>query len=108
MWKDIVFKRFIQRFKNEYLLAVLEKHSSVKRNIKQPSKLSVGEVVIIKDGNVNRLSWRKGRITKLIESRDNNVRTVELKRSVMYDSTSHSTFGPIRNIERNSRNRATR
>ena len=27
---DIVFKHFIQRFKNEYLLALLEKHSYVK------------------------------------------------------------------------------
>ena len=27
---------------------------------------------------MNRLSWRKGRITKVIESRDNNVRAVEL------------------------------
>ena len=71
-------KHFIQGFKNEYLLALLEKHSYAKRNIKQPSKLSVGDVVIIKNENVNRLSWRKGRITKLIESRDNNTRAVEL------------------------------
>ena len=27
---------------------------------------------------MNRLSWRKGRITKVIESCDNNVRAVEL------------------------------
>ena len=74
----IVFKHFIQRFKNEYLLALLEKYSYVKRNIKQPSKLSVGDVVIIKDENVIRLSWLKGRITKLIESPDNNIRAVEL------------------------------
>ena len=75
---DIVFKHFIQRIKNEYLLALLVKHSCIKRNIKHPSKLSVGDVVIIKDENVNRLSWRKRHITKLIESRDNNVRAVEL------------------------------
>ena len=57
---DIVFKHFIQRFKNEYLLALLEKHSYVKRNIKQSSKLSVGGVVIIKDENVNRHHGVKG------------------------------------------------
>ena len=74
---DIVFKHFIQRFKNEYLLVLLEKHSYVKPNNKQPSGLSVGDVVI-EDENLNRLSWRKGRITKLIESGDNNVRAVEL------------------------------
>ena len=73
---DIVFKYFIQRIKNEYLLALLVKHSCIKRNIKHPSKLS--DVVIIKDENVNRLSWRKRHITRLIESRDNNVRAVEL------------------------------
>ena len=45
----IVFRHFIQGFKNKYLLlALLEKHSYVKRNIKQPSKLSVGDVAILK------------------------------------------------------------
>ena len=70
---DILFKHFIQRFKNEYLLVLLERHSYVKRNKKQPSKLSVGDVVIIKDENVNRLSWRKWRVTKLNESPDDNA-----------------------------------
>ena len=58
---------------------MLEKHSYVKRKNKQPSKLSVSDVAIIKDENVNRLSWRKGRITKVIESRDSNIRAVDLK-----------------------------
>ena len=74
LFSNILFKDL----KMNTYLALLEKHSYVKRNIKQPSKLSVGDVVIIKDENVNRLSWRKGRITKLIESRDNNIRAVEL------------------------------
>ena len=49
-------RHFIQRFKKEYLLALLEQHSYVKRKNKQPSKLGVGKVAIIKDENVNRLS----------------------------------------------------
>lgn len=57
---------------------MLERNSYVKRNNKQQSKLSVGDPVIIKDKYVNRLSWRKGRITEIIESCDNNARAVEL------------------------------
>ena len=38
------------------------------------------------DGNANWLSWRKGRVTKIIESRDNKVRAVELSQKDQINS----------------------
>ena len=77
---EIILQHFTNRFTKEYLLALLERHSNQKR--KEPNSGNVnlknGDVVLIKDENKSRLLWRKGKVTKFLDSRDNKIRGVEL------------------------------
>ena len=73
-------QHFTNRFIKEYLLALLEKHSNQKRKESNSENvnLKIGDVVLIKDENKSRLLWRKGKVTKFLDSRDNKIRGVEL------------------------------
>ena len=75
----VVTKHFKQRFINEYLTALQERHcyyqnkrKGIKNNVK------IGDVVLIKEEQISRLKRQKGKITSLIKSKDGLVRGVEL------------------------------
>ena len=74
----VVTKHFKQRFINEYLTALQERHyyyqnkrKSIKNNVK------IREVVLIKE-KISYLKWQNRKITSLIKSKDGLVCSVEL------------------------------
>ena len=74
----VVTKYFKQRFTNEYLTALQERHYQNKReSIKNNIKIG-DDVVLIKEEKISRLKWQKGKITSLIKSKDGLVYGVEL------------------------------
>ena len=77
---EIILQHFSNRFTKEYLLALLERHSNQKKKESNGGNvnLKIGDVVLIKDENKSRLLWRKGKVTKFLDSRDNKIRGVEL------------------------------
>ena len=75
----VVTKHFKQRFINEYLTALQERHyyyqnkrKGIKNNIK------IGDVVLIKEKKISCLKWHKGKNASLIRVKDGLVRGVEL------------------------------
>ena len=66
-----------KRFYNEYILALRERHQ-YDRQSHHPhlQNVSIGDIVLVKDVNLTRLCWKKGRITKLIKGNDGLVRGV--------------------------------
>ena len=73
------------------LFKIREKYWIVQgqQNVTQNNKVTAKDVRNIckhTDGNANWLSWRKGRVTKIIESRDNKVRAVELSQKDQINS----------------------
>ena len=76
----VVTKHFKQRFINEYVTALQERHyyyqnkrKGIKNNIK------IGDVVLIKEKKISCLKWHKGKIASLIRVKDGLVHGVELK-----------------------------
>ena len=41
--------------------------------------MQIGDVVLVKDDNVNRNQWKLGIVTNVISSNDNKIRTVEIR-----------------------------
>jgi hypothetical protein len=68
MWK---------RWSKEYLRGLRERHN-LTHKVKQ-SKLSVGDIVIIKSDEKNRGKWPLGIVTELVLGRDGVVRAVKLR-----------------------------
>ena len=65
----VVTKHFKQRFINECLTALQERHyyyQNKRKGIKNNTK--IGDVVLIKEEKISRLKWQKGKITRLIKS----------------------------------------
>ena len=77
---EIILQHFTNRFTKEYLPALLERHSNQKRKESNSGnvKLIIGDAVLVKDENKSRLLWRKGKVTKFLDSRDNKIRSVKL------------------------------
>ena len=77
---EIILQHFTNRFTKDYLLPLSERHSNQKRKESDSGNvnLKIGDVVLIKDENKWRLLWRKGEVTKFLDSRDNKIRGVEL------------------------------
>ena len=66
-----------KRFYNEYILALRERHHYERQSHHlHLQNVSVGDIVLVKDVNIPRLCWKKGRITKLIKGNDGLVRGV--------------------------------
>ena len=74
-----VINHFLKRFMNDYLLALQEHHSYQHYQTKDTYCLREGDIVLIKDATLPRLSWRKGKVEKLIQSDDNLVRAAEVR-----------------------------
>ena len=75
----VVTKHFKQRFINEYLTALQERHyyyQNKTKSIKNNTKIE--DVVLIKEEKISRLKWQKKKITSLIKSKDGLAHCVEL------------------------------
>ena len=73
-----IINHFNNRFSEEYILALRERHQYDVRKFNNESKLCVNDVVLIQEENRPRVKWRKGKISKLLNSKDGLVRGVEL------------------------------
>ncbi|UYV71355.1 hypothetical protein LAZ67_8002739 [Cordylochernes scorpioides] len=65
-----------QRFLKEYLGALIQKSENIDRR-----QLKVGDVVLIRQENLKRMFWPKGRIVNLIPGKDGIVRVAHVKTS---------------------------
>ena len=75
----IVMKQFFKRFENEYIRSLQERYFYTNnRKYKNQCSACVDDIVLVKDSNIPRMKWKKGRITKLIHGKDGLVRGVEI------------------------------
>ncbi|GFU88961.1 integrase catalytic domain-containing protein [Trichonephila clavipes] len=85
-YRSKLLKDLRQRFRNEYLSQLIQKH-----NEKESRDPQIGEVVLVGDDNKKRLFGALAKIIELIPGRDGKIRTVRLK-------TQHGKF--LRPIQR--------
>ncbi|XP_076247890.1 uncharacterized protein LOC143187553 [Calliopsis andreniformis] len=65
-----------QRFRNEYLGALIHRKSRLKDvNV---NDVSVGDIVLIENKNAKRLEWPLARVNEVIAGKDNRIRVVRL------------------------------
>ena len=88
-----------KRFYNEYILALRERHQ-YDRQSHHPhlQNVSIGDIVLVKDVNLPRLRWKKGRITKLIKGNDGLVRGVSLDTVVSTTNKTQTINRPLQYI----------
>ena len=67
---------FIKRFGDEYITAIQEREYYNHKKFKNSKELVIGDVVLVKEDNLPRMSWRKGRIINAIRGVNN---LIELK-----------------------------
>ncbi|GFV05332.1 integrase catalytic domain-containing protein [Trichonephila clavipes] len=73
-YRSKLLKDLRQRFRNEYLSQLIQKH-----NEKESRDPQIGEVILVGDDNKKRLFWALAKIIELIPGRDGKIRTVRLK-----------------------------
>ncbi|GFU76539.1 integrase catalytic domain-containing protein [Trichonephila clavipes] len=73
-YRSKLLKDLRQRFRNEYLSQLIQKH-----NEKESRDPQIGEVVLVGDDNKKRLFWALAKIIELILGQDGKIRTVRLK-----------------------------
>ncbi|GFU51207.1 integrase catalytic domain-containing protein [Trichonephila clavipes] len=73
-YRSKLLKDLRQRFRNEYLSQLIQKH-----NEKESRDPQIGEVVLVADDNKKRLFWALAKIIELIPGRDGKIRMVRLK-----------------------------
>ncbi|GFV94143.1 integrase catalytic domain-containing protein [Trichonephila clavipes] len=73
-YRSKLLKDLRQRFRNEYLSQLIQKH-----NEKESRDPQIGEVFLVGDDNKKRLFWALAKIIELIPGRDGKIRTVRLK-----------------------------
>ena len=74
-----VIQHFMKRFEDEYLLALQERHSYQQNKYNNVNSLRLNDIVLVKEDNKARLSWRKGRVIKLLIGNDKRIRGAELR-----------------------------
>ena len=70
-------RHFEKRWKNEYLLALRDRHKNLLQK-QQNHQLEVGDIVILQVDDKHRLDWPLARITKLLPDAQGVVRSVQL------------------------------
>ena len=75
----VILQKFWQRWSNEYLVALREKHNN-KKDHSCNQKIQLGQVVLIHE-DTPRINWRLGLIVELLHSSDGIVRSVNVKTS---------------------------
>ena len=68
-----IINHFNNRFYEEYILALRERHQYDVRKFNNESKSCVNDVVLIQEENRPKDKWRKGKISKLLNSKDGLV-----------------------------------
>ena len=66
-----------KRWQNEYIRSLRERHNLIHKD--NTGQIKVGQVVIIKGEERNRVEWSIGIVEQLIHGRDNVVRGARLK-----------------------------
>ena len=89
---DTVLKQWWDRWYSDYLIELREFHRFKSR--KQSLSPREGDIVLIADEKLKRNDWRVGRITKLIYSQDQNVRSAD----VMMKSSGNIIRRPINKL----------
>ena len=74
-----VLEHFNNRFFNEYINSLHEKHCYDRKKVSDECKLRIEEIVLIKQENVPRLKWHKGRVTNFMAGQDKLIREVTLR-----------------------------
>ena len=74
-----VLEHFNNRFFNEYINSLHERHCYDRKNVSDECKLRIGEIVLIKQENMPRLKWHKGRVMNFIVCQDKLIRGVTLR-----------------------------
>ena len=71
---------FLKIWRDDYLLSLRERHQTKLKQTRVGSQFSarIGDVVLIKEDNLPRGSWRLGRIEELIKSRDGLIRSAKV------------------------------
>ena len=90
---SLVMVTFWKRWRSEYLTALRERHAYDPGLGKPPSKVAVGDVVLIYDPDQPRTIWRMGKVETLFESADGAARGASLR--VMSGSKSAVLRRPI-------------
>ncbi|GFX28542.1 integrase catalytic domain-containing protein [Trichonephila clavipes] len=72
-YRSKLLKDLRQRFTNEYLSQLIQKH-----NEKESRDPQIGEVVLVGDDNKKRLFWALAKIIELIPGRDGKIRTIHM------------------------------
>ena len=70
---------FIKLFEDEYVTAIQEREYYNPRKFKNNEQLVVGDVLLVKEDDLQRMSWKKGRIINVIKGSDKLVRWAEIK-----------------------------
>ena len=70
---------FIKMFENEYIIALQEREFYNNKRFNNDLRLLHNNVVLIKEDNVPRMLWRKGRIIKFIKGSDDLSLGAEIK-----------------------------
>ena len=85
-----VTNHFWNRFYKEYLLSLREKHHYHKNNTKEKREFKINDVVLIQDDKIPSCNnWKRGKVEKLIVSRDSKIRGAVLR---VYNNKKDSTF----------------
>ena len=74
-----VLEHFSNRFFKEYINSLHEKHCYGRKKVNDECKLRIEEIVLIKQENVPRLKWHKGRVTNFMAGQDKLIREVTLR-----------------------------
>lgn len=80
--RSLLFHHFVQRFKNEYLASLRERHAyQSKKRESREEVVKIGDAVLIHDEKVPRSSWKLAIIKGLLRGRDGKVRAAEIQTS---------------------------
>ena len=93
---SLVMVTFWKRWRSEYLTALRERHAYDPGLGKPPSKVAVGDVVLIYDPDRPRTIWRMGKVETLLEGADGAARGASLR--VMSGSKSAVLRRPIQHL----------
>ena len=103
----IIINHFLERFMKDYMLALQERHSYQRRKSNNTCVLKVSDIVLVKSDSEPRLSWRKGKVEKLIYRDDNLVRGADVR--VYQDNLGKNSYtqavtvaGPVKSNEHNT------
>ena len=74
-----IVNHFLGQFMRDYMLALQERHSYQRRKSSNTCVLEVNNIVLMKGDSAPCLSWRKGKVEKLVYGDDNLVRGADVR-----------------------------